>query len=212
MFRKLTVTVVAVALLMLPAQLMAGGLPRLCLPINNVTSMKSADECSKQIADFFGKRIEGVTMQDHKGQWYATILLRQDVSLTDVYDALAGSSFSLPRERLTLIGPARLSIKVRTKFLEGFFSDLAKIEGLAIDEKSRDERGLLVTINQSNLCRDLNDATRTTRPSYDAVKELLAGHNAELTDVGWSGKWHCRGVCGCLVTPVASTKETVSKK
>ncbi len=212
MFRKLSVSVVAVVLLMLPAQLMAGGAPRLCLPINNVASMSAADQCSKQIADFLGKRVLGVTMQEHKGQWYATIALRQDVSLTDVHDALAGSSFSMPRENLTLIGPAKLSITVRTKFLEGFFNDLAKIEGLTIDEKSRDENGLLVTINQTNLCSDLNDATREARPSYDSVKELLDDHNADLVDVRWSGKWHCRGVFGCLATPSASTKDTVSKK
>ena len=70
MFRKLSVSVVAVVLLMLPAQLMAGGLPRLCLPINNVTA-KNAEQCSKRIADFFGKRVSGVEMQEHKGQWYA---------------------------------------------------------------------------------------------------------------------------------------------
>jgi hypothetical protein len=212
MFRKLSVSVVAVVLLMLPAQLMAGGPPRLCLPINNVTSMSAADQCSKQIAEFFGKRVSGVTMQEHKGQWYATIALRQDVSLTAVHDALAASSFSVPREKLTLIGPARLSITVRTKFLEGFFNDLAKIEGLTIDDKSRDESGLLVTINQTNLCRDLDDATRKARPSYDSVKELLDDHNAELADVRWSGSWTCRGVFGCLVTPAASTKETVANK
>ncbi len=214
MFRKLSVSVVAVVLLMLPAQLMAGGLPRLCLPINNVTSMSAADQCSKRIADFFGKRISGVTMQEHEGQWYATIALRQDINLKAVHDALAGSSFSVPREKLTLIGPARLSITVRTKFLAGFFNDLAKIEGLTIDDKSRDGSGLLVTINESNLVRNLDDATRKAQacPSYDSVKRLLAGHNAELTDVRWSGSWTCRGVFGCLATPAAGTKDTAAKK
>jgi hypothetical protein len=214
MFRKLSVSVVAVALLMLPAQLMAGGPPRLCLPINNVTP-KNAEYCSKRIAHFLGERASRVALQEHEGQWYATIAMRQDINLMAVHDALAGSRFSVPREKLTLIGPARLSITVRTKFLEGFFSDLAAIDGVTIEESSRDGSGLLVTINESNVVRKLDEATGKAQagPSYDSVRELLAGHNAELADVSWSSDWGCR-MFGCLATRAADakTKDTVAKK
>ena len=86
--------------------------------------------------------------------------------------------------------------------------------GLTIDDTDRGEGGLLVTINKSKLTRDLDDATANakTSPSYDAIKELLDDHNAELTDVAWCGDWTCRGVFGCLASPAGETKDKNEKK
>ena len=86
MLRKLSISVVAIVLLMLPAQLLAGGAPRLFVPIDNV-SAKNASECSKLITDYFGKRISGVKLEDHKGQWYATLYLREGVKLSEVQNS-----------------------------------------------------------------------------------------------------------------------------
>ncbi len=213
MLRVTLVSVLAIAMLATPAQLIAGGPARLCLPINEVTE-KNSKECSNQIKDFLGDRASDVRMQKHKGQWYATIWMREDIQLKDVHDALENSSFSVPSKKLILIGPAQLSIKVRTKYLKGFFEELAAIKGLKIDEQAKDGSNLLITINRSKLVRDLNDSAKKKEdfPSYDAIKKLLDGHNADLEQVRWNSRWHCQGIFGCKVEPNNQAKDKVAGK
>lgn len=207
MIRKLTLSIVAVVLLSLPAQLIAGGPPRLCLPINHVTA-ENADACAKLLSQYLGERVSHVAMQQHGGAWYAEIQLQQDVNLKSVHTALKGSVFSVPRDKISLFGPATLQITIRTKFTDGPLRDLAAIEGVTVDKSERKGGVLLVTVNEDALVRKLDAATKEVRdesPSYDLVKEVLDGHNAELHDVFWSSSWGCR-TFGCLAIPVAEAK------
>ena len=93
MSTKYSLSAVAAFLLLLPAPLLAGGLPRMCLPVNGVTA-DNANTCAKRIADALGKRAERVELRENEKQWYAMFHFNcEQVTLAELDTAFKDSPY-----------------------------------------------------------------------------------------------------------------------
>ena len=145
---KLFLSAATAAALMLPTPLLAGGPPRLCLPIDGVTA-STANECADRIALALGKRAEGkVVLRENEKQWYVLFHFNaEQVTLAELDQALKGSRFSIPRDKLRLFGHVMLEFKMgddaaaQAKLL----ADLKAVKHLTIEESKRDNGVLFVT-------------------------------------------------------------------
>jgi hypothetical protein len=147
MCAKITISLAA-AVFLLPSTALAGGPPRLCLPVDGVTAA-TADDCAGRIANALGKRIEGkVVVRENEKQWY--VLFHYDskrVTLDELDRALQGSAFSIPRDKLRLFGHVMLEIKIDedSAAVQNLLADLKKVKHLTIEESKRDGGMLIVT-------------------------------------------------------------------
>jgi hypothetical protein len=223
MSRNFSVSAVAAVLLLLPAQLLAGGPARLCLPIDGVTA-NTAAVCGKLIGDRLGDKLlprpplRDVVLEQHENQWYALFYLagETDVKLSEIDAALHGSKFSVPSDKLRFFGPVRLEVEVRTADREALVIDLAALQHVEVEESSHQDGALLVTlILPENGSRDVfhlldvsprqsngsePSLTAQALPGYSAVGAVATKHDARLSDVSWSSQWACR-MLGTLAVP-----------
>jgi hypothetical protein len=152
MFRMLSGTAVAAVFLMIPAQLMAGGPPRLCLPIDGVTA-DNATMCAKRLADTLGDKLwphsrpRGVEMRQNEKQWYAMFTPMQAVKLSEIDAALKGSAFSVPRDKLRLFGHVILAVDNRSAPPKELMTELEAMEYVSVAESKRAKGLLLVTVD-----------------------------------------------------------------
>ena len=115
MLRTLSVTVM---LLFTGGPLMAGGHPRLCLPIDGVTA-ENAEECTHLVLS----ALERPLGDDE--QWYLRVFFSRALILTQTEDALADSQLPFPHERLGLLGHFILEIDADTEMRDMLLADLA---------------------------------------------------------------------------------------
>lgn len=228
MSRTISTAAFAMALLLIPARLPAGGPARLCLPIDGVTESNAA-ACSKLIADGLGNRLfpraplRDVVLEEREHQWYALFYLggEKDVKLSEIDAVLDGSEFSVPRDKLRFFGPVRFEVDVRTADHKALLKALAALKHVEIESSSHNDGALVVTlILPENGRRDVfhllkasarasngsaPSITALALPSYAALHEVVRKHDAALNDISWSSEWACR-MLGSLAVPEEDSK------
>lgn len=151
MSRKLSLSAVAAACFLITAQVMAGGPPMLCIPIDGVTP-GNAELCAKRLDTALGARVwrhagrPELQMRQSGEQWYAVFHLDEDVALSEIDAALKGSVFSVPRDRLRLFGHVTLVIEAR-RLPEQLTADLAAIKHVRFGKSKQEQGGVLATVD-----------------------------------------------------------------
>jgi hypothetical protein len=131
------VVVVAVALLLSPAPLVAGGLPRVCLPVDGVTA-DNAKACAKLIADALPGRAERVEQRENGKQWYALFSLNAgELDLVKLEAALKAGRFTIPRDKLRPFGEVVLEVEVGAAADAKVLADLKAIKNLTVTQSNR---------------------------------------------------------------------------
>jgi hypothetical protein len=217
---KLFLSAATAAALMLPTPLLAGGPPRLCLPIDGVTE-STVNECADRIALALGKRAEGkVVLRENEKQWYVLFHFNaEQVTLAELDQALKGSRFSIPRDKLRFFGHVMLEFKVDEATQPKLLADLKAVKHLTIEETKRDNGLLFVTavtpypaarardpegfasrpLSEERYSAQHSDiAPRTATPisarelpSYEALRAIAEKHEGKLTGIRWKS-WACR--------------------
>ena len=133
-------------LLACPATVLGGGPPQLCLPIDGVTA-GTVNECAGRIAEALGKRAVGkVVLRENDKQWYVLFHFNcEQVTLAELDQALKGSRFSIPRDKLRLFGHVMLEVKVDPAAEQKLLADFKEVKYLTIEESKRNEGVLFVT-------------------------------------------------------------------
>lgn len=214
---KLTLSVVAAALWMSPAPLLAGGLPRLCLPVSGVTA-DNANECAKRIAKVTGIKAEKVELRENNQQWYALFSVNcEQVTLSVLDTALKGSPFSIPRDNLRLFGQVVLEVEIGTAAEQKLLTDLKAVKYLSVGESQRDKGVLLLTVvmpfpphvgaetaefGKVSFKKELfgtvasdfapkadPPATARDLPAYNGLRAIVEKHNGSLKGI----RWKCLG-------------------
>jgi hypothetical protein len=232
MFAKLSLSVIA-ALLLSAAPLLAGGLPRLCLPVDGVTAGNSAD-CAKRVAGALGDRAEQIEMLQNDKQWYVLAAINGDqADLGKLDAAFKGSPFSIPRDRLRLFGPMTLEVQIDESATAKFLADLKAVKHLRIEESKRDRGTLFVTVttplsrhfgreaadfgkvafDQERFGAEPNDfglkadppATARDLPSYAGLRAVVEKHNGTLKGVRWK-------LLGCHVQGAVAVLDSDEKR
>jgi hypothetical protein len=237
--------IVAVSLFV-PSQLIAGGPPWLVLPIDGVTSANSK-ACAELLTSKLDDKLwphagweRAVIVRERAGQPHITFNMGKDVGLREIEQALAGSSFSIPRDRLRLFGHLVLEIDAREASPKELLAALDSMDYVSVEESKTEGELLLVTLDmpypevKSGRDRESvewekfqrNDfaSDQSTRsespiaarslPSYDGFREMIAKHNASLKTVRWDTQYACRPHGGVTVEKdavVARQKSTVAK-
>lgn len=153
MFRNLSISAVVAVVVLIPAQLIAGGPPRLCLPIDGV-SADNAQACAKRLTNALGDKLwthsgraSGIEIHHDKNQSYVTCYLAKPVALSEIEAALKGGNFVIPRDRLRLFGHVILEIDAPKTSPDNLLTDLAAVDYVSVDEWKRDEGILLATVD-----------------------------------------------------------------
>jgi hypothetical protein len=233
MFRKFLLIAVLAQWPMLPLQLLAGGPPWLCLPVEGVTA-DNAGVLTALIKTEMNAKIwphgqDVVKIGQHENQHYLSFAMQQDVTLDEIEAALEGSEFSIPRDRLRLFGHAILELDAPKTQSKELVAALEDVEYVSINEADEKNGFLRITVevpyptNDGHPTRDgigwgkeftpqysdhqpgerEKPATPQTLPDYDTIREVLAQHNASLKSVRWSMQHSCRTL-GCVVAPKAN--------
>ena len=150
MLRKLSLDMVS--LLLLPATLLAGGPPRLYLPIDGVTAKSaqaSAEKLTGALADKLWKYDDEreVKIVTHGDQRYIAFPMAKDVALSDVEAALKGSRLSVPRDRLHLFGHVILEIEIGKASAKELLSSLEDLKFVSVGQSRTKKDRLLVTVD-----------------------------------------------------------------
>lgn len=153
MLRTTSFFAVAAVLLLLPAQLLAGGPPWLCLPIDGVTS-ENVKACTDLLTSKLKTKLSphvrqnrGFDLRQHSNQWYLTFYMGEDVGLGEVEAAVKGSPFSVPRDKLRLFGHVILQIDARKATPKQLLADLEALDYVSVAESKDKEDLLLVTVD-----------------------------------------------------------------
>jgi hypothetical protein len=141
------------ATLLFPTLLIAGGPPRLCLPIDGVKA-DQVEACSKLLAEKLAGKISpdpygGVRMHEYKDQRYFSFYMGEEVSLSQIEAALEGSGFSVPRGRLRLFGHAILEVEAGDAVVKPMLTALEKLDHVSVDQSQpkHEKERLLVTVD-----------------------------------------------------------------
>jgi hypothetical protein len=240
MLLKIAGSAAMVLILILPARLLAGGPPWLCLPLDGVTA-ENATACGELLTSKLADKLcpypgrdRAVKVQENKGQWYVAFYLGEHAGLHDVEAALAGSEFSVPRERLRLFGHAILVIDARAKSKQ-LLEDLEALSLVSVAESKTAEGRLLVTVDMpypypveardreeltvgwdsfwrgdlssDQATRSEAPATARALPGHDEFRKTVEKHDAMLTDIRWSPDYVCRPL-GCVSISAAPAAES----
>ncbi len=152
MIRLLSATAIAAVFLMIPTQLLAGGPPRLCLPIDGVTA-DNAEMCATRLVDRLGGKLwqharpRGVEIRQNEKQWYAMFTPREAMKLSEIDAALKGSRFSIPRDKLRFFGHVILAVDIRSTPAKELMTDLEAMVYVSVAESKRTKGLLLVTVD-----------------------------------------------------------------
>jgi hypothetical protein len=227
MLRSLPIWVVAAALWLIPAQLPAGGLPRLCLPVDGVTA-DNAEKCARRLAESLGDKVERVAVRQNEKQWYATFHFnRERVALSDIDAAFQGTSYSVARDRLRLFGDVILEIEPGKASAEKLMAELGALKYVTVGQSERKDGRLLVTLTMpypdyfgrrtadfgkapvstesfgsalENSAKTEPPAKLNDLPTYDGLREVVQKHEASLTGLRWHC-WGCRVLGGAAARP-----------
>jgi hypothetical protein len=140
--------------LSLPASLLAGGPPWLCLPLEGVTSQNAAacgELLTTRLKDKLWKHGDRearvVKIQQHAGQWYATFFMGEQVALSEVEQSLKGSDYSVPRSRLRLFGHVELEIDAGQARPQELLIQLKGLKHVSVENSTEKGGRLLVTVD-----------------------------------------------------------------
>ena len=232
MLRKLMFPAALALSLVLPARLLAGGPPWLCLPLKGVTAdnvSACAELLTGKLADKVWPHEPAVRVQAYKDQWYVTFYLGKHIGLGDIEAALAGSEFSVPRDSLRLFGHAILELDAREASQE-LLADLEALVHVSVAKQEAAERRVLITVDMPypvsetgreresvgwesfQWCDFSSDqATRSepatsakTLPGYDDFRKVVEKHGASLNDIRWSDYYRCRPLGGVTIPAAQS--------
>lgn len=159
---------VVAAFLLLPAGVLAGGPPFLCLPVDGVTSENvqvGTDRLDSRLEKLMWKHsreLGRVRIVQREGQSHLTFYMGSDVRLSDVEAALDKTGFSVPRDRLRLFGHAILEISSSPESKEKLLADLEALPYVSVTESTMDNDVLLVTL-------DMPYPTETNRSVRESV-------------------------------------------
>jgi hypothetical protein len=231
MLRKSLPLAIATLFVLSPARLMAGGPPWLCLPIDGIT-LDNVGECTDMLTKKLEDRIwpyagqqPGLQIVSHANQWYLTFYMGKDVALGDVEKALAGSRFSIPRDKLRLFGHVILEIDSGRSAAQRLLADFEKLDCVSVAESKEDKHLVLATVdmpypiergrpdrgpegwdsfswNQFNSNKSTPSQPHVTAgmlPSYDTFRDIAARHEASLKEIRWSTRYACRPLGGVAV-------------
>jgi hypothetical protein len=142
----------AAQLLLVPAQLIAGGPPWLCLPIVGVTP-ENAPACAKlidkRLADKLwqhsGPYCGGAVIRQDGDQHYLTFYMQEDVELGEIEAVLKGSEFSIPRDRLRLFGHVILKVDAHKASRQELLASLEALDQVSVAESKDENDVFLVT-------------------------------------------------------------------
>jgi hypothetical protein len=150
---RLSAAAIIAATLMFPTLLVAGGPPRLCLPIDGVTA-DQVEACAKLLTEKLAAKISpdpygGVRMHEYKDQRYFSFYMGEDVRLSQIEAALKGSGFSVPRGRLRFFGHAVLEVETGDAQVNDMLSALEKVDHVSVDQSQlkHEKERLLVTVD-----------------------------------------------------------------
>jgi hypothetical protein len=123
------------------SHVMAGGLPRLCLPLEGVTA-DNADACAQRLAKSLGDEVSRLAVRQIDSQWYVLFSYNRDhIRLNDLDTALQGSPCSVSHDKLRLFGEVVLEIdlgKVDPAKVDPAKVDPAKVNPGSVDPGSVD--------------------------------------------------------------------------
>jgi hypothetical protein len=143
----------ATVLLLLPATLLAGGPPWLCLPVDGVTA-DNVQACGEKLTAAlddkiwkFGEGDRRVQILAHGKQWYLAFPMEKDVALSEVAAALKGSRFTIPRDPLRLFGHVILEIDPGQTPAKELLADLKALKYVSVAESKAKGDRLLVTVD-----------------------------------------------------------------
>lgn len=214
---RIPLAAVTVVLFLSPAQLLAGGLPRLCLPVNGVTA-DNANACVKRVADALGAKGENVEVRENGKQWYVLFNYNGGpLALGDLDAAFKGSPFSIPRDNLRLFGYMTLEVEVGEAEVPKLLADLKAVKHLLVVE-SKWDMGVLVVrvaapipkhhgretlefgklpVEKELFGTDPSDRTpgydppaaARDLPTHDGLRAVVEKHTGRLKEV----RWQCVG-------------------
>lgn len=153
MRRNLFCCVVAVAFTSLPAGLMAGGPPFLCLPVDGVTSENSQagtellDSRLEKLMWKHSRELQKARIVQRNGQAYLTFYMGSDVRLSDIQAALDKTGYGVPRDRLRLFGHAILEISGNSAAHQQLLADLEALPFVSVSDSKFEQDVLVVTLD-----------------------------------------------------------------
>jgi hypothetical protein len=232
MTAKYTLTAAAAVLLLVPATLRAGGLPRLCLPVDGVTA-DNAGACARRLADALGSRAEKVELRENTKQWYAMFQFNgEPVTLGELDVGLKGSPFTIPREHLRLFGHVMLEVQIGESSVPKLLADLKAVKHLTVSESKREGSVQYVTVampyprysggetadfgklpfeKEQFGAVAFDDAPKVDPPAaardlptYDSLRAAVEKHGGTLKGIRWNC-WACR-VLGGVAVPISPQK------
>lgn len=174
MFQKLSKTVAALALVLVPAQLLAGGPAWLCVPVDGITStnqekcLQILGEALKASVLDFDNGHPAIQIQRHENQWYATFHPKDDVRLSEMEKSLKGTEFSIPRDRMRLFGHVILETKSPSENQAAIEKELDALEYAAVSgDKTENGAGeIIVDMPYPTEMRRSSDGVRFWGDSY----------------------------------------------
>ncbi len=220
MTRLMLTPFVAVALCLTTVELMAGGPPRLCLPVDGVT-LENAADCAKLLKVKLGDQIvssrnfSGVQVMPKSEQSYIVLYLdlrkRGDsLSLADIDAAFSGSKFSVPRDKICLFGQVTVELAC-DEAPQKLLDQLASRKNIKVVSSKQVKDRHFVTLSIPfadgftqqlfrSFGKDPVNHTLTATPTssadgllqYDDLKKYCQESDVKLGDVRWSSSWHCR--------------------
>ena len=228
MFRQLTICAAIAWLLLAPAIALAGGPPRLCIPIDGATTA-NAHSCGKLVTAALGKGVMNVDMRQNDGQWYLLLNFNRDkVRLNEIDAALKGSPFSVPRDKMRVFADAVVEIDLRSANADKLIADLKALDHVTVGEtkkvggvltvalaapaptyRERDTEFGAVAFHKESFRAEAPNAPETSLkelPTYTALTKVVEKHQAKVANFGWD-LLGCR-VMGCVVGPGSTTKVT----
>jgi hypothetical protein len=148
--------IIAVAVFLLPARLMAGGPPFLCLPLDGVTT-ENVPSCTELLNSKLEKKLiqpesdsrYGVKLLKRADQWHLAFYMNDDVRLSDVVDAVSESPFSIPQDRLRLFGHVILEIDAPPESRSALLAGLDALPHVAVEESKTLENLFVVTVDMA---------------------------------------------------------------
>lgn len=218
---------VVTMLVLVPASLLAGGPPFLCLPLDGVKPdnvQKGTELLNAKLRNKVWKhsdRSPAIQLVERKNQWYMTFHMGDDIRLAEVNAALEGSKITVSGDQLHLFGHVNLEINAPQATREKLLSDLEGTSYVSID-KSKTENDLLVVtvdmpypsykeereavgwetfhrndLSSTNESREAITADKL--PSLNTFQKIVAKHDGNLKDVRWSVNHACRALGGVAV-------------
>lgn len=142
----------AILFLLVPTQLMAGGAPRVFLPLKGATA-ENAEACAKQLTERLKDKVwphadvPGVQVTQNNQQWFLSFQFNTDVTLSEIDAALKGTKCSVSREALHIFGHVTLEIDPREASQKDLLAGLEALDHVSVQGAKSEKDLLMVTLD-----------------------------------------------------------------